>query len=268
VNSAALWKYLGVFGTLLAAGMGLPIPEELPIVTAGAMVGHDATPNPDDPAHPVSQLRWYIMLPMCIVGVVAGDAILYTIGRVWGYRVLNFRWVRTRMLPPERQERIERNFHRYGIWILLGARLLPGIRSPIFLMAGINRLPITKFLIADGLYAIPGVSMLFFLAYVFTDQFVDLVRRLDAVKPQIIMCVIALGVGYMIRFFQEHPVSTGDPEDVPVIGSKLATTLTHGEPEEKKEGSTNPSEKEKDKPKEKKEGSTNPSEKEKDKPKD
>src|SRR5437660_11602324 len=31
VEPAAMWKYLGVLGTLLAAGMGLPIPEELPI---------------------------------------------------------------------------------------------------------------------------------------------------------------------------------------------------------------------------------------------
>jgi membrane protein DedA with SNARE-associated domain len=225
VDSAALWKYLGVLGTLLAAGMGLPIPEELPIVTAGAMVGHDASPDPTDPSG--THLRWWIMLPMCIFGVVAGDGILYTIGRVWGYRVLNFRWVRKRLLTPEKRERIEKNFHRYGIWILLGARMLPGIRSPIFLMAGINRLPITKFLIADGLYAIPGVSTLFFLAYVFTDQFVDLVRRIDAVKPQIIMCLISVAVGYSIRYFQTHPISTGDPEDVPVIGQKLATTLTH-----------------------------------------
>ena len=230
MTGAELWKYLGVFGTLLAAGLGLPIPEELPIVTAGAMVGHDATPDPNDLTG--TNLRWYIMLPVCILGVVIGDGFLYTIGRVWGYRVLNIRWVRTRLLTPEKRERIERNFHRYGIWILLGARLLPGIRSPIFLMAGINRLPVRKFLLADGLYAIPGVSALFFLAYVFTDQFVDLVRKLDAVKPQIIMCLIAGIAGYLIRFFQEHPVSTGDPEDVPVIGQKLATTLTQGAPEE------------------------------------
>jgi membrane protein DedA with SNARE-associated domain len=229
VDTAALWKYLGVLGTLLAAGMGLPIPEELPIATAGAMVGHDSS-IPVDALDYEFRLRWWIMLPMCIVGVVAGDGILYTIGRLWGFRVLNFRWVRTRLLPPAKRERIEHNFHRYGIWILLAARLMPGLRGPIFLMAGINRLPLTKFLTADLLYAIPGVSTLFFLAYVFTDQFVAVVKRIDGYRPQIIMCVIALAVGYLIRYFQEHPVSTGDPEDVPVIGQKLATSLTHGEP--------------------------------------
>lgn len=233
MDAAALWKYLGVLGTLLAAGMGLPIPEELPIVTAGAMVGHDSETKPqfekdgqilDNPDYEL-RLRWWIMLPTCIIGVVLGDGILYTIGRLWGYRVLNLRWVRTRLLPPEKRERIERNFHRYGLWILLGARLLPGIRSPIFLMAGINRLPLKKFLFADGLYAIPGVSVLFFLAYFFQSQFVVVFEKVNSYKPTIILCVISGVAGYLIRMFQDHPVSTGDPEEVPVIGHKLATSM-------------------------------------------
>lgn len=223
-----MWKYLGVLGTLLAAGMGLPIPEELPIVTAGAMVGHDSTIAPDA-ANFDGRLRWYIMLPMCIVGVVVGDGFLYTIGRVFGFRLLNIRWVRTRLLTPDKRERIERNFHRYGIWILLGARLLPGIRSPIFLMAGINRLPIRKFLLADLAYAIPGVSLLFFLSYWFTDRFVAVFETANDYKSMIILCLISGLVGYLIRYFQEHPIATGDPEEVPVIGHTLAHSMKEEE---------------------------------------
>jgi len=48
--------------------------------------------------------------------------------------------------------------------------LLPGIRTPIFIIAGMLRVPLGRFLIADGLYAIPGVNILFWLAYLLTDQ--------------------------------------------------------------------------------------------------
>ena len=41
-------------------------------------------------------------------------------------------------------------------------------------MAGIMKLPLPKFILADGIYAIPGVSLLFFLAWWFGDQFRDL----------------------------------------------------------------------------------------------
>jgi membrane protein DedA with SNARE-associated domain len=206
--------------------MGLPIPEELPIVSAGAIVGHNSSGG-----HPY----WWIMLPTCIVGVVVGDGFLYAIGRLWGYRVLNIGWVRKRLLTPDKQERIERNFHRYGFWILLGARLLPGIRSPIFLMAGINRLPLIKFLIADIVYAIPGVSMLFFLAYEFTDEFVALIKKAEGYRATIILCLIAAAVGYLTRYFQEHPVSTGDPSDLPLFGQQLMSHMKEPKEDEQSE---------------------------------
>lgn len=228
MDGAALWNYLLVLGTLLAAGLGLPIPEELPIIGAGIAVGHNTVGHP----------YWYIMLPVCIVGVVVGDGFLYTIGRLWGYRLLKMRWVRKRLLTADKQERIERNFHRYGFWILLGARLLPGIRSPIFIMAGINRLPLIKFLTADLVYAIPGVSMLFFLAYEFTDAVMDLFKKVQEVRSTIIVALIAGAVGYLIRYFQEHPVSTGDPGELPVIGQQI---ISHMKEIKEDEGGGTPS---------------------------
>ncbi|HJZ54042.1 MAG TPA: hypothetical protein VKE74_03760, partial [Gemmataceae bacterium] len=83
---------LGVFLALIAAGFGFPIPEELPVITAGILVGHEDT-----------TLRWWIMLPVCIAGVVIGDGILYGIGRLWGTRLLEREWVKRNLLPPEKR---------------------------------------------------------------------------------------------------------------------------------------------------------------------
>jgi membrane protein DedA with SNARE-associated domain len=223
-DSTALWVYIGFFGTLLAAGLGAPIPEELPIVTAGALVGHAPTQDPP------LQVVWWIMLPILICGVVIGDGFLYTIGRLWGHRLLDRRWVQRRVLPPEKRARIERNFHRYGVWILLGARMMPGIRGPIFLMAGMNRLPVAKFLLADGLYAIPGVSMIFFLSYFFTDQVVELVKRANQVRPFIVLAVLFGVAAYLVYYFLKHPVTEGDPKEVPIIGQQIASHIKSPEP--------------------------------------
>jgi len=221
-DSTAIWVYIGFLGTLLLAGLGFPIPEELPIVTAGALVAHAPTQDPP------LQIVWWIMLPLLICGVVIGDGFLYTIGRLWGHRLLDMKWVQKRLLPPSRRERIERNFHRHGVWILLGARLTPGLRSPIFLMAGMNHLPIAKFLLADGLYAIPGVSLIFFLSYFFTDQVVTLVNRANHVRPYIVIVVLLGVAAFLLRYFLKHPVTEGDPKDVPIIGTQLAS-LKHQE---------------------------------------
>ena len=245
--------------------MGAPIPEELPIVTAGALVGHAAeepitlADRPDIPAvvlvdpsapfpatlpwaalhecvRPVpepkpNRLRWWIMLPVCICGVVVSDGLLYGIGRLGGPRLLENRWVR-RLLKPEKRQKIEQNFHKYGAWVLLFARVLPGIRSPIFITAGIMRLSVGRFLLADGIYAIPGVSLLFWLAFWFGDQFREIVveaeRGVNRVKPLIILLAIAVVAGLMLSHFLRRPVVTGAPEELPLpLMNEMATKIEH-----------------------------------------
>ena len=89
---------------------------------------------------------------------------------------------------------------------------------------------------ADGLYAIPGVTTFFFLAYIFTDKFVELVRKMDSYRQVIIIAVVAFIAGYLVCYFQKHPVSEGDPKEVPIIGQQIASHMK--EPEnDKKPGS-------------------------------
>jgi len=214
--------YGGIFFTLVIAAFGFPIPEELPIVTAGVLVGH-AWDNPD------SGLRWWIMLPLCIFGVVLCDTILYLIGRRWGIRLFHSPWVRRRVLPDERRAKIEHNFHKYGIRILLVARLLPGIRTPVFVMAGVMKLPFNRFLLADTIYAVPGVSLFFGLAYWFTDSFKRVFDKVEQSRT-IAMVVIAALAGALTVVFLKRRVSTGDPRELPPVIKQVATIHTHTDP--------------------------------------
>lgn len=209
------YGYLGIFLGLLASGMGFPIPEELPVLMAGVMVGH-----------PENHLRWYYMLPVVMLGVVAGDGFLYGIGRLWGTRLLDIPWVQRNLVPAETRAKIETNFHDRGIAVLLGARLLPGIRTPIFIMAGVLRVPLARFLLADGLYAIPGVNVLFWLAYMLTDQVVDTFRKIEPYRNIAAVVILSAAVGVVVyRYVLTKHVSTGEPP--PPIIAKPAEALTH-----------------------------------------
>lgn len=211
------YGYQGIFLALLASGMGVPIPEELPVIMAGILVGHEDT-----------TLKWYIMLPVVIAGVVIGDGILYAMGRFWGTWLLSRRWVQRRILPAEKRAQIEKNFHDRGIAVLLGARLLPGIRTPIFLMAGVLRVPLGRFLIADGIYAIPGVNVLFWLAYVLTDQVLVIFNQINAYRPQVVLVVLSFFAGFLAqRFLFMRKVSTGESSQVPQIIAKPAEAVAH-----------------------------------------
>src|SRR5438128_2729835 len=102
------WGHLGVFLGILATGLGLPMPDELPIVLGGAM------------AHSGRVYTWS-MLPVCILGVIVGDSCLYLIGRFWGARLVQLPFIRRRLLTPERLASITANFQKYGVKILLFA---------------------------------------------------------------------------------------------------------------------------------------------------
>lgn len=306
VSAGELWIYAGFFATLVAAGLGLPAPEELVISGAGVLAGrlppeakilevpmvyptpaevtgllafnpqagfpgglpwatlartarHELSPeelaglqaagmlavNPEagfpgglpwaalGGAGPAAEtqilsppdeihVRWWILLPVCIIAVVLSDLILYGLGLWGGDRVLRHRWI-ARMMPPNRRRRTEENFHRYGVSILVFGRLVPGIRAPLFLTAGSMRLPIPQFLLADGLGAVVGNSFFFFLGFWLGDSVKTLIERAEErLKPILIIVAVGLVVAYLLWHFLRHPVSTGDPSEVPLIGPQVA----------------------------------------------
>jgi membrane protein DedA with SNARE-associated domain len=310
LSTGELWAYAVCFVTLVAAGLGLPAPEELVIGGAGVLAGQlppepktievpVASPSPAevigllavDPSAggpaalpwaalvrcspppeltaedvaallaadssagwpaalpwaalvhtlpPVEQqtippssgslhVRWWIMLPVCIFGVVLSDLILYTLGWRFGDRLLNYRWI-ARMLPLDRRKRTEENFHRYGVSILVFGRLVPGIRAPLFLTAGSMRLSLTRFLIADGLGAVVGNSFFFFLGFWLGDSFKTLAQEAERFRPILIVSVLGLLGAYLLWHFLRHPVSTGDPQEVPLIGPQVASHMEHADP--------------------------------------
>jgi membrane protein DedA with SNARE-associated domain len=183
-------SYWTVFLLLVGAGVGLPVPEELPVLAGGLLVGR-----------PEAVLHWWIMLPLCVVGVVVSDGLLYGVGRWWGRRLLGSRWIASR-LSADRLHRIQDDFRTHGVKILLCARFLPGVRSPIFIAAGILRMPFGLFVLADGLYAVPGVSLIFLLGYLFTDQILGFAQRIAEVKL-VVAGGLLIGFGYfVVRYFR------------------------------------------------------------------
>jgi membrane protein DedA with SNARE-associated domain len=146
---AAYWYAVIYFG-LLFTGIGIPpVPEEAMIIAAAGITATQP------------EVRWYLAWPATIAGIVSADAVLYWVGRLAGWHLFEYRWV-NKLMKPERRARIERRFDRHGIKILLTARLLPPLRTGVFLIAGAIKYPFTRFLIADAVYAVFGVGVVFF----------------------------------------------------------------------------------------------------------
>lgn len=150
------FTYGGIALVLVLGGLGAPIPEELPILAAGVL-SREAV------------IRWWIALPLCVVGVLVGDIALYWAGHHWGLRVCRWPVVRC-VLTEARERRLLSAYRRHGVKIVVVARHVVGLRPAAFLTAGIARLPFWKFLLVDFAAACVGVPLSFGLAYFFTDQ--------------------------------------------------------------------------------------------------
>lgn len=150
------FTYLGIFLVLFLAGLGVPIPEEIPVLASGVLAREGV-------------VRWWLGLPVCILGVLAGDVALYWVGRHWGERVLAWRIVRY-VLSQEREEALKAAYRKHGVKIVFTARHVMGLRAAAFLTAGIARVPFGRFLAVDAAASLLGVPVAFGLAFFFTDQ--------------------------------------------------------------------------------------------------
>ena len=177
------FSYGGLLVVLLLGSLGLPIPEEVPIVAAG-ILSHQQV------------MRWWLALPTCIVGVFAGDLILYWAGRHWGERVLDQPLI-GRLLTRARLEQIQAGYRRRGALIVFLARNVMGLRAAAFVGAGVVGLPFWKFAAADGAAIGYGVPLNFGLAYLFSRHLHAVLAEVHRVEGWVALLVVVGGSAWI-----------------------------------------------------------------------
>ncbi len=173
----AEFTYGGIFIVLLLCGLGLPIPEDIPILTSGYL------------AH-LGTINIWAALAVNLTGVLIGDIFIYSLGRYWGPRAAEHRLFRS-LMKPSRMEKVERFFERHGKKAIFFGRFLAGLRAPLFLMAGVMRVPARTFLGMDVLAASMSVPVLLFSAYYFGDE-IDILRRMVGKTQNFVLLFISV----------------------------------------------------------------------------
>lgn len=144
--------YIAVFAVLMICSLGIPIPEDISLVAGGVIAG----------------LGYADVRVMCVVGlagVLLGDALMFLVGRYFGSRALRLRWVAA-LLTPRRYAQVQEKFDRYGNRLMFVARFLPGMRTAVFLSAGMTqRVTFLRFIMFDGLAALLSVPFWVWLGY-------------------------------------------------------------------------------------------------------
>ena len=189
------FSYPGVFLILLATGLGVPIPEELPIVIAAMLARWEV-------------MHWWGALLSCLGGVLAGDMLLYTLGRHFGRRILQWPPAR-RILTPEREARVMHAYHRHGLKFVVMARLIMGLRAAAFLTAGLVRVPFPRFLLVDLTAVLVSVPLSFGVAYAIADSVVVALARVREMQLWIAGIALLVAVAWGLVLLRRHLRSRG-----------------------------------------------------------
>ncbi|HMN68559.1 MAG TPA: DedA family protein [Bdellovibrionales bacterium] len=178
-----LTAYSAIVGLLLICGLGVPLPEDITLIAAGilASVG--------------SISLWGAMLAG-FFGVLAGDAFLYTLGRLYGRRAFQLPLIRS-IMTPARIVKAERKILRNSHFICFTARFLPGLRSPIFLMSGIMGVRPLVFYGLDGLAALISVPLWVYVGFWLGENLDHTLAIAERVQIFLLIGVVFLVGGYL-----------------------------------------------------------------------
>ena len=140
--------------SLILTPFGLPIPEEMSLLTAGVLVGN---------GHAEFWTGWILGF----LGVTLGDVISWFFGRTLGLEPKGFV---SKLIGPKQIYDIEKFYRRWGDWTIVFARQIPGMRFPAFFFAGASAVPLSRFYLIDALAALITVNVFYSLGIYFADD--------------------------------------------------------------------------------------------------
>lgn len=138
LSLVAHYGYVGIFAVLILGIVGVPVPDEFLLTFAGYLVTK-------------GELTYIWTLLTAFLGSVTGMSISFWIGHRLGYPFLH-KYGRKIHITPERLQKVEAWFHRFGKFTIIIGYFIPGVRHFTAYFAGISKWSYRTFLS----FAIPG----------------------------------------------------------------------------------------------------------------
>src|SRR5437762_4356588 len=95
--------YFVLFGLLFSCGVGVPIPEDIPLLVAGALIG-------------TGHMHFAVAAILAWCGIIGGDCVLYYLGHRYGLNITKLPLIGKHVTKP-RIIKAEALFVKYGVWV-------------------------------------------------------------------------------------------------------------------------------------------------------
>jgi membrane-associated protein len=125
--------YVGIFLIIFAETgllIGFFLPGDSLLFTAGFLASQDI-------------LNIWILVPVCVIAAIVGDAVGYQLGRRYGRGL--FKKPESRLFKPKNLVLAEEFFQKHGGRAIILARFIPFARTFVPIIAGISYMPYRQF---------------------------------------------------------------------------------------------------------------------------
>ena len=197
------WGYPAYLALFLATAFGSPITEDLLLLIGGYLIGTSVFSPP-------------VTFATAYVGLLSADLTVFMFGRKLRSHKLRRRFIR-HVIRPGRLRLAGRWFARFGDWIVMLARFVPGTRMLVFASAGLRGMSVVRFLLLDGLAAVVWVAAMLFVGERVGERIGDLEHTFGLVGDYVVWILLAVAAVAWGRhwWLKEERKLTGPPDAEP-----------------------------------------------------
>jgi len=170
-----------------------PIPSEIIMPLGGFFVY-------------TGDLNFYILIVSGLIGTVVGALPWYFLGKLLNEKKLSNFIDRKGKFVGISLKDLDKSrlwFEKYGVLLVFWGRLIPGIRTLISVPAGIELMPLNKFLIWTSLGSLIWVIFLTSAGYLFGENYEIIGLYIDNFKIILKPIFVILILFFLIRFFKK-----------------------------------------------------------------
>ena len=185
--------YLVISFAMFLENLIPPIPSEIIMPLGGFFVY-------------TGDLNFYILIVSGLIGTVVGALPWYFLGKLLNEKKLSNFIDRKGKFVGISLKDLDKSriwFDKYGVMLVFWGRLIPGIRTLISVPAGIELMPINKFLIWTSLGSLIWVIFLTSAGYLFGENYEIIGLYIDNFKIILKPIFVILILFFLIRFFKK-----------------------------------------------------------------
>ena len=181
-----LWIYITLFLFAFVENVFPPSPSDLVLVVGGSLVGTGA-------------INFFLALAFATLGSILGFILMFYIGSTVDKKVIHSG--RFKYIPVDAIEKVETWFRKYGYFIIVANRFMPGTRAVISFFAGMSNLDTKRTITLCFVSALLWNTIMLYLGFIFGDNISTVDEYLTTYSHIVIAATAILILFFIVRLF-------------------------------------------------------------------